>query len=147
MSKTKKRKLLMANERLRKELDIARADYKEMQIAYEETNKRLRLAGSMVETIDGPTGKIQIIKAEAKAWGNYVIGYEINAIEEYKERLIRDIAAGLAESNVVQFIVKGANDFYPLDQYMTVGAKLYVVPWEELRTGNTIKLMREVMPE
>lgn len=144
MSKTRKRKLLKEIGSLRYELAKTEWEYKSTNELLETYKKRFRLAGSEIKTIDGPAGKIQTIEAEAQAWGQYAVTYDCEIIDECRDRLIRKIAEGLAENNIVQFIIRDQEQYNPVGG-ITVGAKLFVIPWEEMKTGvKTLRIVREI---
>ena len=116
-----------------------------------EVEKRLEIAGTETETIEEGFGTVQIIRAQVIPYGTYVRVDKIplDELKFIKGELTREIAKALIEQNIVQFIIKepGIYDgpFGAIDQeYGTIGAKLYVIPWEQMRTGRTIEIRRMV---
>ena len=80
---------------------------------------------------------ISRVEIKPEPWGKYCIlpqELDLNAeiIDEIKSRLVKDIASGLMESGMVQIIVHDGDIFY---DKKTVGAKLFVVPWEKTVIG------------
>lgn len=112
---------------------------KEAEERTKTAETRLAVAGSEVETIEEGNLKINIIRAETQTYGNYILGYPEDLekfIDEAKRALAKNMAEGLLEAGVAQIIVKefghaGAK---------TVGLKLFVVPWEQMRTGNKLEI-------
>ena len=113
----------------------------------EEQHRIIRALGSKdgYEFLDTPgLLKIETKTIRPKQYGNYVMlsGEELTnqVIDECKDELVRGIAKGLMEENVVQFIVKDEEDIGPFSQFHTVAAKLNVIPWYEtimnLKAGN-----------
>ena len=116
-----------------------------------KVEKRLEIAGTETETIEEGVGMVQIIRAEAIPYGTFtrVDKIAFDELAFIKGELTREIAKALIEQNIVQFIIKepGMYDgpFGAIDQeYGTIGAKLYVIPWEQMRTGRTIEIRRMV---
>ena len=116
-----------------------------------KVEKRLEIAGAETETIEEGVGTVQIIRAQVIPYGTYVRVDKIplDELKFIKGELTREIAKALIEQNIVQFIIKepGMYDgpFGTIDQeYGTIGAKLYVIPWEQMRTGRTIEIRRMV---
>ena len=116
-----------------------------------KVEKRLEIAGTETETIEEGSGMVQIIRAEVIPYGTYarVDKIALDELTFIKGELTREIAKALIEQNIVQFIIKepGMYDgpFGAIDQeYGTIGAKLYVIPWEQMRTGRTIEIRRMV---
>lgn len=122
------------------DLNIARAEIEMLSDELKKLRSRLETAGSEIETIDSGAGPIQVIHAEAETWGQYVCkdSFTEEELPLVKERLIAEIVKGLAEANIVQFIFKRGED--PLPR-ASIGAKMFVIPWEQLRT-KSIKLER-----
>ena len=113
--------------------------------------KRFRDFGSNVGTVEPDNGKIvQMLKWELKpqAWGQYCVVDDVliekNDMETVyrvlEDKVIKGIAKGLIERNLVQFISKGPDAFDPLNRYGTYAAKLYVVPWEQMPHGKILEL-------
>ena len=98
---------------------------------YEELKKRFQELGSKAEMFDLKGPGIECIEIEPQQWGQYSMlsdNIPDAALPQVKERLITQIARGLMEANLVQIINSEAGPFGG----KTMGAKLYVVPWEKL---------------
>lgn len=117
-----------------------------------KVEKRLEIAGAETETIEEGVGMVQIIRAEVIPYGTYTrVGNYIHLddLTSVKMELTREIAKALIDQNIVQFIIKepGMHDgpFGDIFQgYKTIGAKLFVIPWEQMRTGRKIEIRRMV---
>ena len=100
---------------------------------------RLRRAGSLpyeyFENAD-----IKTVEAEAKVFGDFAV-LDANAdhpteneIEKVKSQVVYEIVRSLMDDELIQFIVKD-RDFTNSPLYFdkcTVGAKLNVIPWEQM---------------
>ena len=75
------------------------------------------------------------VEVHPESWGKYMVLSELDdeIIQGAKNTLIHDVAKGLVESGLVQFIIHEDRDT-PLmeDNTKTVGVKLFVVPWEQM---------------
>ena len=93
-------------------------------------DQRLTELGSRVETYDVRGAGIECIEIKPEPWGQYCVLYDRNDLpmDAIKQRLVQSIAEGLMKSNNVQLIVQD-NDLW---QRKTIGAKLYVVPWDKM---------------
>lgn len=141
---SKKKKLLREVECLKAELHAVRSDYDLAKEKLERAEARLRKAGTEIETVDGPEGRVQVINAEAQAWGTWKYTENEKSLDSCKIHLMHKLITGLMDNNIVQFIVHQPDDtpFSPYN-YATVGVKLFVIPWEEMRTGKKIKMIKE----
>lgn len=117
----------------------------------EELKKRFRRLGTQIDTME-VAGRIRTIKTEIKIrpipFGTYISmdnrtmeDWNDENIERVKSALAEQLAEALIEQNMVQFIVNNQCQFDPLNQFTTVGAKLSVVPWEEM-AERVIKILR-----
>lgn len=106
----------------------------------EETRKRIREIGfKCVDPLHG--GELEHKTIKPTPYGTYCLiaddgRFDINkAVEEAKLRLARNIAEMLIDENLVEFIVHdhrpGDLMYYP-GRAVTVGAKLYAIPWEKM---------------
>ena len=107
---------------------------------------RFRKFGSNVDTVEPDSGKlVQMLKweIEPQPWGTYaLVDPHINerVIEQRKRQLAENIARGLIERDILQFIVKSADYDCPLTKHGTIAAKLYAVPWEQMPHSKIIEL-------
>lgn len=116
----------------------------------ERYQRRFRSIGSNVETIDPGPGGIKMLKwtIPTEQYGNYGI-FDMRRVNEedlkrIKEKLAESIAKGLIENDIVQFIVRQRDIFDPLNEFGSVGGKLYVVPWEYMaHSRKTIELFEK----
>ena len=124
--------LLIENASLTKKLD--------------DMTMRLRRAGSLpYEYFEDEN--IVTVYAESKPYGLYNImtdeGYT-KAVNDSQELVVKTLARGLIDSNLVQIIVKSSKEHF--DPLMlgntTVAAKLKVIPWEQ--TVRKIQLFPKV---
>lgn len=106
----------------------------------ERTRERIREIGfKCVDPICG--GELEHKTIKPTPYGTYCLiaddgQFDINkAVEEAKPRLARSIAEMLIDENLVEFIVHdhrpGDLMYYP-GSAVTVGAKLYAIPWEKM---------------
>ena len=111
---------------LRDKLIKERDDYK----------KRLRRAGN-ADYVYFESNAVKAYKVDVKGipFGGYVslVGESDNEIiNAAKEQVTKQLVEALIDSEYIQFVIKRPEDFNPLDQFCTVGAKLRVVPWEQM---------------
>ena len=83
------------------------------------------------------------IEIPVERYGNYMelmatIKSDEDTLGMAKELLVKKLAEGLMESEVVRIIVKDHSQDGPLSQFVTFGAQLAVVDWEQL-TGRAIR--------
>lgn len=126
-----------------------------------KVEKRLEIAGTETETVEEEFGMVQIIRAQAIPYGIYTRVNKIhldelsstellNELTSIKQELTNEIAKALIEQNIVQFIIKEPGMYDGpfeaiVQEFGTVGAKLYVIPWEQMRTtGRTIEIRRKI---
>ena len=141
-----RRELIEKKKELDRELVYAkhRADAAEGKI--DEVNERIRQIGIRCVDMYQGGGPINCIEIEPKAYGNYMVmdtaglpDARITELVNYAEKeLAMKIADALIEQNVVQFIVhrRGNGVVFGSDPFATdtIGAKLYVIPWEKMAT-------------
>lgn len=119
----------------------------------EKYKERFHKIGSNIKTIEtGEHGPVVTMKWELKPeqWGNYIKFPDelvMKDDEETLERMLRNkitdsITKGLIENNIIQFIIRGPNEYNPLERYGTYAAKLYVVPWEQMAEKGQIELIK-----
>lgn len=129
----------------------ARIDKAEEEAKYYKN--RFREFGSNVETIEPGSGTLQMLKwqLKAEAWGQYirlddriVEAHDKETIQKImSEEIVRKIAEGLIERNLVQFLIKDPVVSDPLNRYGTYAAKLYVVPWEQVPHRKIIEVVTD----
>lgn len=144
MKKRIGRKQLIANlKEAKRNEQTAKADLYIKDKELERMKDRLRELGKNTETIDGGPG-ITCIKREITPipYGDYsYVAREFN-YEYFKNELVRQIAAGLLEENMVQIIHKTPGQLDgPLDMPV-MAVKLYVVPWEQMAIPKRIYINR-----
>lgn len=135
--------------RLIRELMIQREARMTAETQAEYYKDRFQRMGSNVETVDPEPGcpvKVEKWEVRPRAWGTFLImnpsEHPDLAIKFAKESLVREIARSLIENDLVQFIVhEFEDDDDPLnDGRGTVGAKLYIVPWEQMPFSRRIQI-------
>lgn len=112
------------------------------EITAEDYRRRFAEFGTNVETIEtGENCLVKTMKWELtpQQWGKYTkqqmdIRMEVaEQVKEIEKDLVCKIANGLIENNLVQFVLREAEPFGgPLTAEATIGAKLFVIPWEQL---------------
>lgn len=120
------------------------AENKALKDENEELRKRFRTLGShpglfgyrvgkkyRIETETGPMLVSPNIYGKYKQFNEDTLKERIDDyIEIAKRELITELAEGLIDQDIVQIIVKQKED-YPFGGTATIGAKLYVIPWEQ----------------
>ena len=119
---------------LKIDLDIALSRKEEAIDRLEELQKRFDEMGSRVETYDVQGGAIECIEIKPQTWGTYEAfcghqEFSKEQLDEIKRRLVSSLADGMMKWNLVQII---AHDGLTPISPATVGAKLYVVPWDKM---------------
>lgn len=130
---------------------LAQADNSYNKMMKEFYEKRFRKFGTNVETIED-RNIIECLKWEItpEQWGNYAVRNwddmltNDDAYVKIKKILIDQIAEGLIDKNIVQFIVKEGSMISGPFGMPTVGAKLYLVPWEQMPHKRTIEMRQFV---
>jgi len=141
--------------RLIREIEFLKKAIKEKADNYhkreKELLKRIEMAGSEIETIDNGCGPMQVIRAEVETFGTYAMMFEASEREmEYcKQNMAKQIAKKLIDENIAQIIVheKGENApmGFPMYENSTIGVKLFVIPWEQMRTvGQRFEMRRKL---
>ena len=142
------------NKHLRKELAQAKANISRLQ--GEKSNaeaeakyykKRLRDLGSEMETMEESPGNRLVVQTwtlDVLPFGTYCC---IDDCDRYdggdeiaQQHLVMQIAESLIKNNLVQFIYKKD----PFDRKMTLGAKLFIVPWEQTPHPRALKIQQFV---
>ena len=136
--KTPRGRLIAENLRLREQISIELVNRAAIQEKYEGLQKRFDDISGKFEMAESG-GPIITLNAEAQYWGQYVMLSDMDDedIEYAKKELARQIANGLLDNNILQFIVRHPEVYDPLSELelCTIGAKLAVVPWDQLAMG------------
>lgn len=117
--------------------------------------ERFRKLGSNVETVNPESDKlVTMLKWELDPVraGAYMMIHPImmeemdqrTAYNTIRDDLANEIAKGLLESDMVQLFTKGQDQTDPLNPYGTAGAKLYVIPWEQMPHKRTVEIKQYV---
>ena len=128
MSKTKKRKLkdeigrrILENKMLQYKLETKEKETKQWHDRFTKATKE-------VETPEG-LGRYEI-------YGNFMFLYgsnpDENTIREAKEHLIKELARKMIEQEIAQVVLHEPDGPFCS---MSISAKLFVIPWEEMREG------------
>jgi len=146
-------------DQLRREQALLCAELAESVRRQKMLQDRLMMAGSEIKTVDGPCGPIQVIEADVEIYGTYAelsdsaneaIFANKQLMDEEVRIIARKFARELIENNVAQVIYKSREEWEDIPmgrKNATLGIKLFVVPWEQMRTGTRIKAMRQIQPD
>lgn len=151
------KKRFRRNERARliREKELLRKTIESQTKAFHEREKalleRIEMAGSEIETIEEGCGPMQVIRAQVGIFGTYDRMIEVSEreMEYYKQNLAEQIAKKLIDENIAQIIVHERGEEMPLGfpprENSTIGVKLFVIPWEQMRTvGSRFEMRRKV---
>ena len=143
-------------EKLKREIAYWRGEIGETKRREKTLQEKLKRLGSEIKTLDGPCGPIQVIDADVEIWGTYAELSEDadTAVKANKQLwgeeiriLAEKIARSLIENNLAQVIYKSREKWDEIPggrKNATLGVKLFVVPWEQMRTGSRIQVMRQI---
>ncbi len=111
--------------------------------------KRIRKIGENMETVNVRPGKaVAMVKWEIspEIYGTYkrIDRIDLLSEETIKKELAMRIAEGLLDQELIQFICKETEPYDPLGRFATIGAKVYVVPWELMPHQRSMELMQYV---
>ena len=132
---------------------IERAAKAEQEAEY--YRKRLLNIGSNMEVADVKDDHfITEVKwsVNTQTWGHYIeFDHQIlynspdrdEIFQSMKKQLVEKIATGLLERNIVQFIVHDPKDD-PFLRMGTLGAKLFVIPWEQMPHKRTVEIKQYI---
>jgi hypothetical protein len=102
---------------------------------------------------------MQVLRAKVGIFGTYARMFEVSEreMEYYKQNLAEQIAKKLIDENIAQIIVHERGEDVPLGfppyDNSTIGVKLFVIPWEymrtvgsrfEIRDAENVKTMKEL---
>lgn len=143
-------RLIREKERLQRTIDSQTKAFQEREKAL---LKRIEMAGSEIETIDEGCGPMQVISAKVGIFGTYARMIEVSEreMEYYKQNIAEQIAKKLIDENIAQIIVHERGEDVPLGfspyEQSTIGVKLFVIPWEQMRTvGSRFEMRRMIRP-
>ena len=141
-------RLIREKERLQRTIDSQTKAFQEREKALLE---RIEMAGSEIETIDEGCGPMQVIGAKVGVFGTYarIVEGREREMEYYKRDLAEKIAKMLIDENIAQIIVHERGEDVPLGfppyDNSTIGVKLFVIPWEYMRTvGSRFEMRRKL---
>ena len=147
-------RVLKQKEELRLDNEILAEEKEEAEERYNRLKKRFMEFGRNVITEYPGSGNIVTEKWEmhAESLGNGLMFSTrkddltqedfLALIDQYKAELIMGIVNVLMEDQLVQFYTK--EEAYPLFGGTILGAKIYVVPWEQVPHRRTVELRRYV---
>ena len=143
------------NKRLRRELAKANANLALMQAEKSKAEdeaayykKRFRDLGSNVKTMDeSPSGGRLVVQSwtvDVIPYGGYCYitdGDRYDGGDEFAaHNIVSQIAEALIKKNLVQFIYQRD----PINRLVSIGAKLFVVPWEQTPHQRTMEIKQFV---
>jgi len=105
--------------------------------------------GNNVDVIPPEAGAVSVCEWTVKVepWGNYVSSnqkeLDERTMDMYKGQLAMNLAKGMVENNLVQFIYKCGSDS-PIGGGATLAAKAYAVPWERMPHRLTFRTQQYV---
>lgn len=148
-------RVLRQNVALRLDNKILAEEKEEAEERYNRLKKRFMEFGRNVETVDPESGRNLVAEKwemHAESLGNSLMfstrkddltqADYLALIDQYKAELIKGIVNVLMEDQLVQFYTK--EEDYPLFGGTILGAKIYVVPWEQVPHRRTVELRRYV---
>ena len=124
-------------------------DYMDLKIANEKLKHRLDVAGLNTPTLEESTGPVHVIEADIEPYGSYAVLTEEpteSEMEILKKRLMKGLVDGMLANNLVQIIYKEPDNCVGpfgdvLNNNYTFAAKMFVVPWEQMRVfGSHVRL-------
>ena len=129
--KAKIRDLNYETQNLQMHLQASKIQISQLQEMYGRLHDRFARLGTQIESLDSG-GTIQEIKIKPIQFGQYAIlsdDFKAKEIPDViKSQIVNDMVSQLLENAYVQFIT--GIDNYP--GAVTLGAKIYVVPWEQM---------------
>lgn len=133
-----RKELKQWNRELKHKVKELEYDLDDVRLERNNLDHRLTLLGSRVETLGARGSGIECIDIEPEPWGQYCVlrDNEEPQMDEIKRRLVGRIAEGLMKSNNIQIIVH--DDIFP--GRVTIGAKLYVIPWDQMAKRIAVKI-------
>lgn len=125
---------------LQGQLLASNAEISQQKYMYGRLFDRFTRLGTQTESLDS-RGSIQMIEIKPIPFGQYAVLTDDFMYEEIpdviKSQIVSDMLSQLLENGYVQFIT-GFDDYL---RKTTLGAKIYVVPWEQMARGRTVTAM------
>ena len=128
MKSRSRREIISENKRLKHELWAAEFDRDDAIQKNKELKERIAKLGTRLDMEQADISCIEIKPVPFGAYCRVPNGIRFaDVIDSVKGRLATQLATSLIEQNVVQFIT---NEEWLPNMDSTIGAKLYVVPWD-----------------
>lgn len=130
----------------KKKVREAEAERDEAVQELEKYKQRFRKIGA-ADVHTSANMPVQVIELEPKIYGNYFQVTDDNLLngemlQYLKGELAKTLAEGLLNEDMVKYIIKESNNYGPLEKFGTIGAKLYVIPWEDISVFKPLHMMR-----
>ena len=136
--KAKIRDLNYETQNLQMHLQASKVNISELQEMYGRLWDRFTRLGTQIESLDSG-GLIQMIEIKPIPFGQYAILSDDFIAKELpdviKSQIVNNMVSQLLEQGYVQFLTGSR-----LDE-VTLGAKIYVVPWEQMARRRTVTVM------
>jgi hypothetical protein len=136
--KAKTRELEDNVERLQGELVAANFEHKSWQSRFDSLFDRFTRLSTQMNSLQ-VNGAIQEIEVKPIPFGQYAVladEFRLSKIpDEIKHQIVDDMVSQLLEGGYIKILIGNDNCFG-----VTVGAKMYVVPWEQMARGPVIKM-------
>ena len=129
MKRISRRELKEKIKTLKRRVEVLESEVKEAETEKRRFAKRLEYLGREEwKQLD-----LSHIEIKPETYGSYayIIGDEIEPVKSF---LVEKLVKGLIKAGYVQFIVRNERSG-PLDFGKSVGAKLFVVPWDKTVIG------------
>ena len=121
-------------------LQASNTELSRLQELYGRLYDRFARLGTQIESLDSG-GTIQMIEIKPIPFGNYAILTDNLIAKEIrdvvKSQIVSDMLSQLLEQGYIQFL----NGFDDCLGAVTLGAKMYVVPWEQMARRRTVTVM------
>ena len=122
------------------DLQTSKIAISQLQEIYGRLLDRFNRFGTQIESLDSGS-TIQMIEIKPIPFGQYAIlsdDFKAKEIPDViKSQIVNDMVSQLLENGYVQFIT--GIDNYP--GAVTLGAKVYVVPWEQMTRRRSVTVM------
>ena len=146
-ARTIARELFTARENVREAVEAKEAAIIEKDKAVDKAEwyvERFRKLGSKFDTIPADPYAVVEWEADPEQYGTFMafcdnIVPESEMFQRVRREIVTKIVNGLLEQNLVQFIYRD-RAYDPLSCLPTLGAKLYVLPWDQVPYRNKIRL-------